>query len=97
MKIKISNEFFIEQIRSTQKLVEADAIPDETTIMYAVVIGDHTVMSVRGDKDKVINTCFTILEEIFNRDPSVVMPVMMEFIEYFINNYSSEKIEGDPS
>lgn len=30
--MKIRNEFFIEQIRSTQKLVEADAIPDETTI-----------------------------------------------------------------
>lgn len=95
--MKISNEFFIEQIRTTQKLVEVDAIPDETAIVYAVVIGDRTIMSIYGDKDKVINTCFTILEEIFNRDPSVFMPVMMEFIEDFIRNHSSEKIEGDPS
>lgn len=95
--MKISNEFFIEQIRSTQKLVEADAIPDETTIVYAVVIDDRTIMSVRGDNDKAINTCFTILEEIFKRDPSVFMPVMMGFIEHFINSHSSEKIEGDPS
>lgn len=95
--MKISNEFFIEQIKSTQKLVEADAIPDETSIMYAVVIGDRTIMSVYGDKDKAINTCFTILEEIFNRHPSELMPAMMQFIEHFINNHSSEKIEGDPS
>lgn len=95
--MKISNEFFIEQIRSTQKLVEADAIPDETTIVYAVVIDDRRIMSVRGDTDKAINTCFTILEEIFKRDPSVFMPVMMQFIAHFINNRSSEKIEGDPS
>lgn len=93
----ISNEFFIEQIRSTQKLVEADAIPDETTIVYAVVIGDRTIISVHGDTDKAINTCFTILDDIFERDPSVFMPVMMAFIENFINSHSSEKIEGDPS
>lgn len=95
--MKISNEFFIEQIRSTQKLVEADAIPDETTIVYAVVIDDRTIMSVRGDKDKAINTCFTILEEIFNRHPSEAIPAMMTFIEDFIRSHSSEKIEGDPS
>lgn len=95
--MKISNEFFIEQIRSTQKLVEADAIADETTIVYAVVIGDRTIMSLYGDKDKAINTCFTILDEIFNRDPSDFMPAMMTFIEHFISSHSNEKIEGDPS
>lgn len=95
--MKISNEFFIEQIRSTQKLVEADAIKDGTTIVYAVGIGDHTIMSVYGDKDKAINTCFTILEEIFNRDPSEFMPVMLAFIDNFISSHRSEKIEGDPS
>lgn len=95
--MKISNEFFIEQIRSTQKLVEADAIPDETTIMYAVVIGDHLSTSIQGDYNKVINTCFTILEEIFNRYPSEFMPLMMQFIEHIISSHSSEKIEGDPS
>lgn len=95
--MKISNEFFIEQIRSTQKLVEADAIQDETTIMYAVVIDDHMIMSVYGDPDKTINTCFTILEEIFNRDPSKFMPAMMQFIEHIISSHSSEKIDGDLS
>lgn len=95
--MKISNEFFIEQIRTAQKLVEANAIKDETTIVYAVVIGDRKIMSVYGDKDKAINTCFTILEEIFNRDPSEFMPLMMEFIEDFISSHSSEKIEDDPS
>lgn len=95
--MKISNEFFIEQIKTAQKLVEADAIPDETTIMYAVVIGDHTIMSLCGDKDKVINMCFTILEDIFNRDPSAFVPTMMQFTEHIIRNHSSEKIEGDPS
>lgn len=95
--MKISNEFFIEQIRTTQKLVEADAIQDETSIVYAVVIGDRTIMPVYGDKDKAINTCFTILEEIFNRDPSEFIPAMMAFTENFINNHISEKIEGDPS
>lgn len=95
--MKISNEFFIEQIRSTQKLVEADAIPDETTIVYAVVIDDRRIMSVRGDNDKAINTCFTILEEIFKRDPSVFMPAMMQFIDHFLRSHNSEKVEGDPS
>lgn len=95
--MKISNEFFIEQIRTTQKLVEADAIQDETSIVYAVVIGDRTIMSVYGDRDKALNTCFTILEEIFRRDPSVFIPAIMAFTEDFINNHSSEKIEGDPS
>ena len=90
--MKTINEFFIEQIRSTQKLVEADAIPDETTIVYGVMIEDRLIMSVHGDKDKAINTCFTILKEIFNRDPSEFMPAMMQFIEHFINNHSSEKI-----
>lgn len=95
--MKIENEFFIEQIRTTQKLVEADAVPDETTIVYAVVIDDRTIMSVYGDIDKATNTCFTILEQIFRRDPSLFIPAMMAFTEHIINNYSSKKIEGDPS
>lgn len=95
--MKISNEFFIENVRTVQKLSVANAIADETIIVYAAVIGDRTIMSVHGDKDKVINTCFTILEEVFNRHPSEFMPVMMEFIEHFISSHSSEKIEGDPS
>lgn len=95
--MKISNEFFIENIKTVQRLNEANAIPDETTIVYAAVIGDRRIMCMYGDKDKVINTCFTILEEIVNRDPSVFMPVMMKFIEHFIHSHSSEKIEGDPS
>lgn len=95
--MKTSNEFFIEQIKAAQMLSDADAIPDETTIVYAVTIGDQTIMSVHGDRDKALNTCFTILEEIFKRHPSVFMPVMMEFIEHFIRSHCSEKIEGDPS
>lgn len=95
--MKISNEFFIENVKTAQMLSDADAIADETTIVYAVVIGDHTIMSVHGDKDKAINTCFTILKEIFDRDPSEFMPAMMTFIEHFISSHSSEKIEGDPS
>lgn len=95
--MKVSNKFFIEQIRSTQKLAEADAIPDETTVIYAVVIDDRTIMSVHGDRDKALNTCFTILDQIFKCDPSDFMPVMMQFIEYFIHSHSSEKVEGDPS
>lgn len=95
--MKTSNEFFIKNVRTVQKLSDANAIPDETTIMYVVTIDDQTIMSVHGDRDKALNTCFTILEQIFKRDPSVFMPVMMEFIEDFIRNHSSEKIEGDPS
>lgn len=95
--MKISNEFFIKNVRTVQKLSDANAIADETTVVYAVVIGDQRIMSVHGDPDKAINTCFTILEEIFRRYPSDFMPAMMTFIEYFINNHSSEKIEGDPS
>ena len=95
--MKISNEFFIEDVRTVQRLSEGNAIADETTVVYAVVIGDRRIMSVHGDQDKAINTCFTILEEIFRRDPSEFMPAMMQFIEHFINNRSSEKIEGDPS
>ena len=95
--MKISNEFFIEQVRTAQMLSDANAIPDETTIVYAATIGDQTIMSVHGDKDKALNMCFTILDEIFKRDPSDFMPVMMEFIEDFISSHSSEKIEGDPS
>lgn len=91
--MKISNEFFIEQIRTTQKLVEADAIADETTIVYAVVIDDRTIMSLYGDRDKALNTCFTILDQIFKRDPSDFMPIMMEFIEHLISRHSSEKID----
>lgn len=87
----------LKNVRTVQKLVEADAIQDETTIVYAVVIDDHTIMSVYGDPDKAINTCFTILEEIFNRDPSKFIPAMMQFIEHIISSHSSEKIEGDPS
>ena len=95
--MKISNEFLIENVKTVQMLSKDDAIPDETTIVYAVTIGDQTTMSVHGDRDKAINMCFTILKEIFKRDPSDFMPVMMEFIEHFISNHSSEKIEGDPS
>ena len=95
--MKISNEFFIENVKTAQMLSDTDAIADETTIVYAVVIGDRTIMSIHGDKDKAINTCFTILDEIFKCDPSDFMPVMMKFIEHFISSHSSEKIEGDPS
>ena len=95
--MKISNEFFIENVKTAQKLSDANAIADETTIVYAVTIGNRTIMCVHGDQDKAINTCFTILDEIFNRDPSYFMPTMMTFIEQFINNHNSEKIEGDPS
>ena len=95
--MKISNEFFIEQVRTAQKLSDTDAIPDETTIVYAVVIGDQRIISVHGDPDKVINTCFTILKEIFDRYPSEFMPAMMQFIDNFYYSHSSEKIEGDPS
>ena len=93
--MKIRNEFFIEQVRAAQKLSDANAIEDQTTIVYAVVIGDWTTMSVYGNK--AINVCFTILEDIFNRHPSEFMPVMMTFIKHFISSHSSEKIEGDPS
>ena len=95
--MKISNEFFIEQVREAQKLSNANAIADETTIVYAVVIDDRTIISLYGDRDKALNTCFTILDQILKRDPSDFMPVMMEFIEHFISSHSSEKIEGDPS
>lgn len=95
--MKIKNEFFIEQIRSTQKLVDANDIPDETTIVYAVVIDDRLITTVYGDKDKVIDTCFTILEKVFNSHPSDLMPTMMQFIEHFISSHSSEKTEGDMS
>ena len=95
--MKISNEFFIEQVRAAQKLSNANAIADETTIVYAATIGDQTIMSVHGDKDKAINTCFTILEKIFDRYPSEFMPAMMQLIDDFSNRHNSEKIEGDPS
>ena len=95
--MKISNEYFIEQVRAAQMLNKANAIPDETTIVYAVVIDDQTIMSLYGDRDKALNMCFTILDQILKRDPSDFMPVMMEFIEHFISSHSSEKIEGDPS
>ena len=95
--MKISNEFFIKNVRTVQKLSDANAIPDETTIVYAVTIDDSMIMSIHGDKDKIINTCFTILEEIFRRYPSEFILVMMEFVEHIIRSYSSEKIEGDPS
>ena len=95
--MKISNEFFIEQVREAQKLSDANAIADETTIVYAVTIGDRTITSVHGDKDKAINTGFTILDEIFKRDPSDFMPSMLQFIDHFIHSHSSEEIEGDLS
>lgn len=95
--MKISNEFFIKNVRTVQKLSDANAIQDGTTVLYAVVIDDSIIMSLYGDKDKAINTCFNILEEIFNRDPSELWPTMMEFIEHFISSHSSEKIEGDLS
>lgn len=92
--MKISNEFFIENIKTAQMLSEADAIADETTIVYAVAIDDRLITVAHGDRDKAIDTCFTILEYIFKRDPSEFMPVMMEFMEFieqFINNHNSEK------
>lgn len=95
--MKISNEFFIKNVRTVQKLSNANAIQDGTTVLYAVVIDDSIIMSLYGDKDKAINTCFNILEEIFNRDPSEFMPVMLAFIDNFISSHRSEKIEGDPS
>lgn len=95
--MKISNEFFIKNIRTVQKLSDANAIPDETTIVYAATIDDRTIMSLYGDIDKTTNTCFTILEEIFRRDPSLFIPAMMAFTEHIISSYISEKIEGDPS
>lgn len=95
--MKIENEFFIEQIRTTQKLVEADAIKDETSIVYAVMIGDHTIMSVYGDKDKIVNICFNILNDVFDTDPSRFIPVMIQFIEKFIASHSIEKANGDIS
>lgn len=87
--MKISNEFFIKNVRTVQKLSDANAIQDGTTVLYAVVIDDSIIMSLYGNKDKAINTCFNILEEIFNRHPSEFMPVMIQFIEHFINNHSS--------
>lgn len=95
--MKIRNEYFIEDVKTVQKLSKTNAIADETTVVYAVVIGDRKIMCVHGDPDKAIDTCFTILDEIFNRDPSEFMPIMREFIERYISNHSSEKIEGDPS
>lgn len=95
--MKIENKFFIEQIKTTQKLVEVDAIPDETTIVYAVVIDDRTIMSVYGDKDKVVNICFNILNDVFDTNPSSFMPTMIQFIEHFIASHSIEKANGDMS
>lgn len=90
--MKISNEFFIENIKTAQMLSDANAIADETTIVYAVVIGDHTIMSVHGTRTKP-----SIRVLLFNRDPSEFMSAMMQFIEHFISSHTSEKIEGDPS
>ena len=95
--MKIRNEFFIENVKTTQMLSEADAIADETTIVYGVMIGDHLLYSVHGDYDKTINMCFNILSEIFDRDPSEFMPAMMQFIDHFIHSHSSEKTKGDIS
>ena len=95
--MKISNEFFIEQIKSAQRLSEDNGIADETTIVYAVLIGDRLMTTVQGDQDKAINACLHILEKIFDRDPSVFMSTMMTFIGRFIRSHSSEKIEGDLS
>ena len=95
--MKISNEFFIEQIRSVRKLIEAQGVKDETAIVYAIMIDTHILMSVYGDFDKLVNICFNILFDVFDNDPSSFMPAMLQFIEHFINNHSSEKIKGDPS
>lgn len=95
--MKIRNEFFIENVKTAQMLSEADAIADETTIIYAVTIDDRRIMSVHGGKDKAIDTCFTILKEIFDSDPSEFMPAMMQFIDHFLRSHNSEKVEGDPS
>lgn len=89
--MKIENEFFIEQIRSLRKLIEAEGIKDETALMYAVMIEDRTVMSVYGDFDKVVNMCFNILNDVFDNDPSSFMPAMIQFIEHFMASHSIEK------
>ena len=95
--MKISNEFFIENIKTAQMLSEADAIADETTIVYAVAIDDRLITVAHGDRDKAIDMCFTILKDIFDRDPSEFMSVMMQFIEHFLRSHNSEKVEGDLS
>lgn len=95
--MKISNEFFIEQIRTTQKLVEADAIKDETAIVYGVVIGNRLIMSVHGDFEKIVNICFNVLIDAFDTDPSSFIPAMAQLIEKFIASHNIEKANGDMS
>ena len=95
--MKISNEFFIEQIRSTQKLVEVDAVPDETNIVHAVTIGDQTIMSVHGDFEKIVNICFNVLIDVFDTDPSSFIPAMIQLIEKFMASHNIEKANGDMS
>ena len=95
--MKISNEFFIEQIKSTQKLVEADAIPDETTIVYGVMIEDRLIMSVHGDFEKIVNICFDVLIDVFDTYPSSVIPAMIQLIEKFMASHNIEKANGDMS
>ena len=95
--MKISNEFFIEQVRTAKKLSDANAIPDETTIVYAVAIDDRLITVAHGDRDKAIDMCVTLLKDIFDRDPSEFMSVMMQFIEHFLRSHNSEKVEGDLS
>lgn len=89
--MKIENEFFIEQIRSVQKLSDANAIPDETTIVYAVVIDDRPIVSVHGDFEKIVNICFNILMDTFDTDPSSFMPAMIQLIEKFMASHNIEK------
>ena len=95
--MKIENEFFIEQIRTVQKLVEADAIPDETAFVYASIIDDRMLMSVYGDFDNIVNICFNILIDVFDTKPSMFMPAMIQLIENFVASHSIEKANGDIS
>lgn len=89
--MKIENEFFIEQIRSVRKLIEADVIKDETTIVYMIMIDNHILMSIPGDFEKIVNICFNILFDVFDADPSSFMPVMIQFIEKFMEKHNIEK------
>ena len=95
--MKVSNEFFIEQIRSVRKLIEAEGIKDETALVYAVMIDDHTLMSVHGDFEKIVNICFNILIDVFDTDPSSFIPAMIQLIEKFMASHNIEKTNGDMS
>lgn len=89
--MKIENEFFIEQIRSTQKLVEADAVPDETNILYGAMIGDRAIVCAHVNSDKIVDICFKVLIDVFDTDPSSFMPAMIGLIEHFMESHNIEK------